>query len=79
MTDMSKKRLKGTIVSNKMNKTVVVRARRKFSHPLYHKVLEKHKKFLAHSERERQVGEVVTIEECRPLSKRKRWMVVEKI
>ena len=74
---MARKTLKGTIVSNKMAKTVVVRVGRKFSHPQYHKVVEKHQKYLAHAEKEHQVGEAVAIVECRPLSKRKRWRVVE--
>jgi len=75
---MPKKKLTGKIVSNKMKKTVVVRVARRYAHPVYHKVIENHKKYYAHSERKHQVGEEVTIEECSPLSKLKRWRVLDK-
>jgi len=74
---MSKKRLTGAITSNKMKNTLVVRVARRYTHPMYHKVTENHKKYYAHSEKDHNVGEVVTIEETRPLSKLKRWIVVE--
>jgi small subunit ribosomal protein S17 len=74
---LPKKKLVGKIVSTKMEKTVVVRVSRKYSHPRYHKVVEAHKKYLAHTEGGYQVGDQVTIVESKPISKRKRWKVVE--
>ncbi len=74
---MSKKTLTGKVTSNKMNKTVAVEVSRRFSHPIYRKVVEMRKKFLAHTEEKHEIGDIVTIEESRPLSKRKRWVVVE--
>jgi small subunit ribosomal protein S17 len=70
----------GTVVSDKMNKTVVVRVERRYSHPLYGKQVTRSKKYHAHDENnEYQVGDVVRIMETRPLSKLKRWRVVEAI
>lgn len=74
---MSKKTLTGKVTSNKMNKTVAVEVSRRFSHPIYRKVVEMRKKFLAHTEEKHEIDDIVTIEESRPLSKRKRWVVVE--
>jgi small subunit ribosomal protein S17 len=78
---MPKKRLIGEVVSNKMQKTVVVRVERLKEHPKYRKKYKVHKKYLAHvnNEKEYKIGEKVIIEECRPLSKRKRWRVIAKI
>jgi small subunit ribosomal protein S17 len=78
---MPKKRLIGEVVSNKMQKTVVVRVERLKEHPKYRKKYKVHKKYLVHvnNEKEYQIGEKVIIEECRPLSKRKRWRVIAKI
>lgn len=68
---------KGTVVSNKMQKTVVVKVERSFRHPVYGKVVTRAKKFYAHNEgKELQLGDVVQIIETRPLSKLKRWRVV---
>jgi len=68
----------GTVVSDKMQKTIVVKVERRVRHPLYKKVIRKFKKFYAHDEREEaKVGDVVRIEECRPLSRLKRWRLVE--
>ena len=73
-----RKVLVGVVVSNKMDKTVVVRVERRIMHPLYKKHIVRHKKFMAHDENnECQEGDVVKIMETRPLSKRKRWRVVE--
>jgi small subunit ribosomal protein S17 len=73
-----RKRLKGRVVSNKMDKTVVVKVERLQRHPLYHKVLRKSKKFKAHDAYNScQVGDTVRIVESRPLSKEKRWVVEE--
>lgn len=68
----------GVVVSNKMDKTVVVRVEQRVLHPLYKKHVVRRKKFMAHDEHnECQEGDVVRIMETRPLSKRKRWRVVE--
>lgn len=77
---MPKRKLQGVIVSNKMNKTVVVRVERIKQHPKYKKRYKAHQKYKAHEESGRfKVGEEVIIEECRPMSKDKRWRVVGKI
>lgn len=77
---MPKKRLKGTIVSNKMQKTVVVRVERIKKHPKYKRRFKVHKKYKAHDEKgEFKVGDRVIIEECRPISKDKRWRVIKKL
>jgi small subunit ribosomal protein S17 len=77
----AKKRVKefvGKVVSNKMDKTVVVAVERKFPHPLYGKQVKKTKKFYAHDEENKcNEGDIVRIRESRPLSKLKRWVVVE--
>ncbi len=74
---MPKKRLKGTIVSNKMQKTVVVKMERVKEHPKYKRRYKVHKKYKAHyDEGEYKVGDKVTIEECRTISKDKKWRVV---
>ena len=73
-----RKRLVGRVVSNKMDKTVVVKVERLKRHRLYRKVLRKSKKFKAHDAYNScQVGDMVRIVESRPLSKEKRWIVEE--
>jgi len=68
----------GKVISNKMTKTIIVRVERRFSHPKYKKVVTGYKKFYAHDEKaEAKVGDRVRIEETRPLSKTKRWRLVE--
>lgn len=68
----------GVVVSNKMQKTVVVKVDRKFRHPQYDKVVVRSKKYYAHNEIDNvKIGDEVTIIETRPLSKLKRWRVVE--
>ena len=68
----------GTVVSDKMNKTVVVRVERRLAHPLYGKQVTRSKKYHAHDENnEYHTGDVVRITETRPLSKLKRWRVSE--
>jgi len=68
----------GVVVSNKMDKTVVVRVTREFRHPVYGKRVKFSKKYVAHDETNQcQIGDVVKIMETRPLSKRKRWRVIE--
>ncbi len=73
-----RKELIGHVVSNRMNKTIVVQVVRKKSHPLYTRVISKAKKFYAHDEKnEAHIGDVVKLEETRPLSKLKRWKLKE--
>lgn len=68
----------GEVISNSMTKTIVVRVERRFPHPKYKKVVTGYKKFYAHDEKnEAKVGDRVRIEETRPLSKTKRWRLVE--
>ena len=68
----------GVLFSNKADKTVVVKVERKFQHPLYKRTVKQSKKFMAHDETNAcQIGDVVKIVESRPLSKQKRWMVLE--
>ena len=74
---MSKRVMQGVVVSDKMDKTVVVNVERRFKHPLYKKFIRRTKKYLAHDEENRcKVGDVVSIRESRPLSKRKTWEVI---
>lgn len=78
MSESSKvvRSLTGKVVSDKMDKTVVVLVERKVKHPLYGKVIRKSKKFHAHDENnEYGIGDVVVISECRPLSRTKTWKV----
>ena len=64
----------GIVVSNKMDKSIVVKIERKIKHPLYKKTIKRSKKYIAHDEQnECKVGDLVQIAECRPLSKRKRF------
>jgi small subunit ribosomal protein S17 len=73
-----RKEVVGEVVSNKMNKTIVVEVTRKKSHALYGRVISIDKKFYAHDEKnEAHVGDVVRLEETRPLSKLKRWRLKE--
>ena len=68
----------GVVVSDAMNKTVVVQAERRITHPVYGKILRRSKKYYAHDEKnEAKKGDRVVIAETRPLSKTKRWRVVE--
>jgi len=71
-----RKQFIGTVVSDKMDKTVVVMVETLVKHPLYGKYIKKRKKYMAHDENnECRVGDKVLIEETRPLSRRKRWRV----
>ena len=68
----------GIVVSNKMQKSIVVRVDRKMKHPKYGKFIQRSKKFIAHDENnECNIGDTVRIMETRPLSKRKNWRLVE--
>jgi small subunit ribosomal protein S17 len=75
---MPKRTLQGVVVSDKQDKTVVVRVERRYTHPLLKKTVRRTKKYYAHDEtNEYSVGDVVRIEERRPISKLKRWAVIE--
>ena len=77
---MPKRVLTGTVVSDKAEKTVVVRVERRVKHPLYGKIIKLSKKYHAHdAANEVHVGEVVRIEECAPISKSKSWKVIDRI
>lgn len=77
---MKRKVREGVVVSNKMNKTVIVRVDRTISHPRFQKVIVRGKKYYAHNENEQLAeGAKVRIIETRPLSKLKRWRVLEEI
>lgn len=74
---MPRRVLQGTVVSDKMDKTIVVRVDRRVMHPLYGKTVKRSKKYMAHDPDNRfKIGDVVRIVECRPLSARKRWEVL---
>ena len=76
---MSKRVLKGKVVSSKSNKTVVVQVVRKFQHPFYGKVISRTKKYHAHDENNKfKDGDAVEIAECAPFSKKKTWEVIVK-
>ena len=73
---MPKRILQGEVVSDKTDKTVVVKVERRFTHPLYKKVVRRSKKYHAHDETNQfKTGDKVRIEECAPISKNKRWIV----
>ncbi len=73
----SRRELSGRVVSNKMDKTVVVEVTRRVKHPRYQKYLNRSNTYKAHDEDNAcQVGDVVTIQESRPLSRQKRWRVI---
>lgn len=74
---MPKRVLQGVVVSDKMEKTITVRVERRVMHPLYKKVIKRSKKYAAHDEGNvYKMGDIVSIRECNPISKRKRWEVV---
>ena len=74
---MPKRILQGTVVSDKSDKTVVVRVERRFAHPLMQKTVRRSKNYKAHDENNSvKVGDNVSIQECAPISKDKRWTVV---
>ena len=76
---MSKKTLTGKVIQDKNNKTIVVLVKRKYSHPLFGKVITSSKKYHAHDEKNKfKKGDHVKIIESRPISKKKRWEVVNK-
>src|SRR5260370_42668190 len=76
---MPKRVLTGRVTSDKMDKTVTVLVARRVMHPLYKKFIRRSKKYAAHDEASLcKVGDMVRIEECRPISKRKTWLAVER-
>ena len=77
---MPKRILQGVVVSDKQNKTIVVRVERRMMHPIYKKFIKRSKKYAAHDENNTcKIGDTVRIQECAPISKNKRWeLVVEK-
>lgn len=76
---MPKRILQGTVVSDKADKTVTVLVERRFKHPLYEKTIRRSKKYAAHDENNQfKEGDVVRIQESKPISKSKSWVVLEK-
>ncbi|MEX3008862.1 30S ribosomal protein S17 [Hoeflea sp. TYP-13] len=74
---MPKRILQGTVVSDKSDKTVVVKVERRFAHPMFKKTVRRSKKYKAHDESNQfKTGDIVSIQECAPISKDKRWTVV---
>jgi len=68
----------GRVVSDKMQKTIVVEIENKYFHPIYSKTMSKTKRYLVHDDLEQSnIGDQVLVQECRPLSKRKRWKLVK--
>jgi small subunit ribosomal protein S17 len=73
-----RKERQGKVIGNKMAKTIIVRVERRFPHPQYKKVITAYSKFYAHDEKsEAKVGDLVLIQETRPLSKLKRWRLTQ--
>jgi small subunit ribosomal protein S17 len=74
---MPKRVLQGVVVSDKQDKTITVRVERRIKHPVYGKVIRRSKKYAAHDENNtHKVGDLVSIRECKPISRRKTWEVV---
>ena len=74
---MPKRVLQGVVVSDKGDKTIVVRVERRFMHPIYKKFIRRSKKYHAHDEQNRfKIGDQVRIQECAPISKLKHWEVL---
>ena len=77
---MPKRVLRGVVVSDKQDKTVVVKVERRYVHPLYRKSVVSHKKYAAHDENNTvKIGEIVIIQESRPISKNKNWIVLPEV
>ena len=75
---MSLKEQIGIVISNKMQKTIVIKIENRYPHPIYSKTLIKTKKYLVHDEKNQcNIGDQVAVQECRPLSKRKRWKLIK--
>ncbi len=77
---MPKRVLQGVVVSDKTDKTIVVKVERRFTHPVMKKTVRRSKKYHAHDEaNSAQIGDIVRIEECRPMSKTKTWALIERV
>jgi small subunit ribosomal protein S17 len=75
---MPKRILQGTVVSDKNDKTVVVKVERRFTHPLFKKTVRRSKNYKAHDEDNKcKIGDLVSIQESKPISKNKRWVVLQ--
>ena len=75
---MPRRVMRGTVVGDKADKTVIVRVDRRVMHPLYKKVVRRSKRYAAHDDgNTHRVGDIVQIRECAPISKRKRWIVLD--
>ena len=75
---MPKRILQGVVVSDKGNKTIIVKVERRMMHPIYKKFIRRSKKFAAHDEENvSKIGDVVRIRECAPISKTKKWELVQ--
>ena len=75
---MPRRVMQGTVVSDKADKTVIVKVERRIVHPVYKKIIRRSKRFTAHdAENKHKTGDVVRIRECAPISKRKNWEVVD--
>ena len=73
---MPKRILRGTVVSDKADKTITVLVKRKVKHPVYKKYITRSKKYAVHDEKNKfRIGEIVTIQENKPISKTKRWII----
>lgn len=75
--DNRQKTREGIVVSNKMEKTVTVKVEKRIPHPRYKKIVKRAKKYYAHTEQQIEIGQTVIIQESRPYSKLKRWIVKE--
>jgi len=74
----NKRTIKGVVVSNRMDKTIVVKTEQLVKHPVFHKYVRRHKKYKAHDESNScKIGDTVLIIESRPISKEKRWRMLE--
>jgi small subunit ribosomal protein S17 len=77
-TNTGRRRLTGKVLSNKMEKSATVQVERLVKHPRYHKYMKRHKNYMVHDEsNQANPGDIVVIEESRPISRRKRWVIVE--
>ena len=77
---MPKRILQGTVISNKADKTISVLVERKIMHPVYKKYIKRTKKYAVHDEKnESKIGEIVKIQENRPISKTKKWVLIKQV
>ena len=73
-----KREIEGVVTGNKMNKTVKIRVDSVEAHPVYKKIIKRKKVYFAHTEKELNIGDIVTIRESRPYSKKVKWLVINK-